>query len=201
MLQSLAAWPPLVVYLLIALSCVVENFFPPAPSDVFVLLAAFLSHQGAYQPTTIFLTAWLSGIAGSIAVYAVARRYADRFAGSKLGQALLPADAARFLLKEYGRYGWLGMLLTRILPGFRSVVAPFAGLSGLSLRQLLIPVVVATALWYGMLTWVGARLGDEWDRVLGLFNRINSTLGVVAVVVAVILVALVVRWRRKRRAE
>lgn len=189
------------MYALIAVSCVAENFFPPSPSDTFVAMAAFLSHQGHYDPTAILLTAWIGGIVGSAGVFYFARRHAERLTASRLGKLLLPPEATAFLLKEYGRYGAFGMLLTRLLPGFRSVVAPFAGLSKLSLRQLLVPVGIATALWYTMLTWVGARLGDQWDVVVGVLDAIYGALGIAAIVVAVLLVGGLLWWRRRRAAR
>ncbi len=199
-LQSLADWPPLLVYGLIVLSCFLENVFPPAPSDVFVLMAGFLSHAGRYQPLTIFLTAWGGGIAGAITVYAVAESFAGRFTDSKRGRALLSGDAMAFLLKEFGRYGALGLFVTRLLPGFRSVVAPFAGLNRIGFWRFLVPVALASGAWYATLTWVGARIGDRWDLVVKTVDRLYSALGAAAVVVAVILALGYVWWRRRRPA-
>jgi membrane protein DedA with SNARE-associated domain len=187
------------VYALIALSCVTENFFPPSPSDVFVAMAAFLSHRGAYEPTAIFFTALAGGLAGAAAVYGLARRHADRFGQSRLGRKLLPPAAAAFFLKEYGRYGALGMFITRLLPGFRSVVAPFAGLTGLGPVRTMIPIAAAVVLWYGTLTWIGARLGREWEQIRTLLDGINAVLAWAAAVLIALAVAVVVHRRRARR--
>ena len=197
--MALAEWPPALVYLLIFVSCAIENVFPPSPSDVFVTVAAVLSHRGHYHPVAIGATAWLGGMAGAAIVYAVAR-HADRLLRSGVGRALLPPNALGFLRREYGRYGALGMFFTRLLPGFRSVVAPFAGLSGLGLRQTLVPIGAALVLWYAALTAIGARLGSEWDVVVRILNGLNRSLGLVALGGLVVLLAgLGVWWRRRRR--
>lgn len=164
-------------------------------------MAAFLSHQGHYDPTAIFLTAWIAAIAGSAGVFYLARRHSSRLTDSRLGKLLLPPEAAAFLLKEYGRYGIFGMLITRLLPGFRSVVAPFAGLSRLSLRQLLVPVGVATGLWYGTLTWIGAAVGDQWDTVVAILDAIYGALGIVAIAAAAMAIAGWIWWRRRRAVQ
>jgi membrane protein DedA with SNARE-associated domain len=187
-----------VIYGLIAVACAVENFFPPSPSDVFVVMAAFVSHRGAYEPPVIFATALVGGITGAIVVYLFARRHADAFRQSRFGQLLLPPDAAAFLLKEYGRYGAAGMFLTRLLPGFRSVVAPFAGLAGLGAARALVPIGLACVAWYATLTWIGARVGVEWDGISHVLAGLNRALIVVAVAAAVVFVLLVRRWRRRR---
>jgi membrane protein DedA with SNARE-associated domain len=189
------------VYLLIAASCVVENFFPPSPSDVFVAMAGFLSHDGRYDPTTIFATAWAGGIIGAVAVYHVAATFGTRFAGSRVGRVVLPPNAMAFLLKEYGRYGVFGLLLTRLLPGFRSVVAPFAGLNRIPFWRFLLPVAAASGAWYAMLTFVGTRMGDQWDAIVRILNAIYSALGAMAGVVAVLLIVGFVLWRRRRAAS
>ncbi len=199
MLLAVADWPPVVVYALIFVSCGVENFFPPSPSDVFVALAAFLSHQGHYDPFVILAIAWLGGFGGAVGVYLFARRHADRLTGSRLGKALLPPNALTFLRREYGRYGALGMFLTRLLPGFRSVVAPFAGLSALRPAQTLVPIAAALILWYGALTFIGARLGSEWDLVVRILNGLNRSLGIVAIVLLVVIAGAAVWWKRRQR--
>ncbi|MGE0442973.1 MAG: DedA family protein [Gemmatimonadales bacterium] len=198
LLRALAEWPPALVYGLIAVSCFLETFFPPSPSDVFVVMAGFLTHSGRQDPLAIFLSAWLGGLAGSITAYLAAARYGDRFVGSRVGRAMLPPDALAFLLKEYGRYGAAGLFLTRLLPGFRSVVAPFAGLNRLRPARFLVPVMLASALWYGTLTVIAVRAGDEWDAIVGLLDRLTSALGAVAVVVAGLLGIGFVLWRRRK---
>lgn len=198
LLAALAAWPPALVYGLIAFSCVIENFFPPSPSDVFVAMAAFLSHRGSYDPLTIYATAVTGGLLGAVGVYLIARRHAARFTASRLGRALLPPEATAFLLKEYGRYGAVGIFLTRLLPGFRSVVAPFAGLSGLGPIRALAPIALACVVWYGAITLIGVRLGEEWATIRDALTGLNRVLSVVAAMLAAAIVAFVI-WRRRRR--
>jgi membrane protein DedA with SNARE-associated domain len=180
---------------------VVENFFPPSPSDVFVAMAAFLSHRGAYDPLAIVGTALAGGVTGAVVVYAVARRHADWFARHRIGRKLLPPEATAFLLKEYGRYGALGIFLTRLLPGFRSVVAPFAGLSRLGPFRALLPITAACILWYTALTFIGTRIGAEWEGIRRILGGLNQVLAVLAVLLAVGIAALVVRRRRRRHAQ
>ena len=197
-LRALAEWPPVVVYGLIGLACFIETFFPPSPSDVFVLMASFLTHGARHDSVTIWLTAWLGAMAGTIVVYGAAARFGSRFVESKAGQALLPPDALAFLLKEYGRYGAAGLFLTRLLPGFRSVVAPFAGLNRLPRARFFPTVAIATALWYAAITLIGTRAGAQWDVIVSLLDRLLSALGVVAGVVAFFLVAGYLLWRRRK---
>jgi uncharacterized tellurite resistance protein B-like protein len=60
---------------------------------------------------------------------------------------------------------------------------------------------IASAIWYGGITLLGAMLGAEWERILAVMAGINRTLAIVAVVGAAI--AGVWLWlnRRRRRRE
>jgi membrane protein DedA with SNARE-associated domain len=112
----------------IAVSVVLENFFPPSPSDVFVVLAGFLAHRGTTDPLTIFLVAWGFGVGGAIVVYASARGFGRRFLETRFGRRLITPGTFAALEQEYLRFGMAGMFFSGC-PAFRSVVAPFAGLS------------------------------------------------------------------------
>lgn len=179
---------------------VVENFFPPSPSDVFILLAAFLTRHGTMEPLTIFLVAWGFGSAGAAGVYWGARRFGRRFLEGRLGRRLMSPGTFAAAEREYLRFGLAGMFLFRLLPAFRAVVAPFAGFVNLPPWRALPPLVLACGVWYATLTGVGSLVGSEWQSIERIIARINQGLGVVAVVVALAILIWVVRRRRAARA-
>ena len=41
--------PPLAIYAVVFLSCILESFFPPWPTDVLVLYAGFLAGRGQLE--------------------------------------------------------------------------------------------------------------------------------------------------------
>jgi membrane protein DedA with SNARE-associated domain len=137
-------------------------------------------------------------MSGAVGVYVLARRHADSFGRSRLGRKLLPPAAAAFLLKEYGRYGAVGVFITRLLPGFRSVVAPFTGLAGLGAVRALMPIGLACVTWYATLTFIGTSLGANWDAIRRVLDGLNQALALVAAAVAAGIVWLVLRRRRRK---
>jgi membrane protein DedA with SNARE-associated domain len=184
---------------MIAVSVVVENFFPPSPSDVFVVLAAFLAHRGTTDPLSIFLVAWGFGVAGAIAVYVGARSFGRRFLETRFGRRLITPGTFAALEREYLRFGVAGMFFFRLLPAFRSVVAPFAGFVNLPPRRALPPIVLACGLWYAGLILLGGAVGSEWTRIQTLLSRLNEGLGLVAGIVFILLVVWFVLRRRATR--
>ena len=179
----------------------VENFFPPSPSDVFVVLAAFLSQRGNLESLDIFLVAWGFGTAGAVLVYWSARRFGRRFFQGRLGRRLLTPGTFAFIEREYVRFGVVGIFFFRTLPAFRSVVAPFAGLVNLGPARTLIPITLACAVWYGGLILLGSAVGSEWDTIQTTLRRLNTGLWIVALVVLAGLTFWILRRRRAGRAR
>jgi membrane protein DedA with SNARE-associated domain/uncharacterized tellurite resistance protein B-like protein len=200
-MERFVAWllelSPTTVYAVIGGLTLVENVFPPTPSDLLVALGGFLTQHGRVSWVAVWLIAWLANLAGSIIVYFLARRYGRQFVTSRVGQKLLPPDAIVSLEKEYLRFGAAGIFLSRFLPGIRSFVAPFVGLINLHWFPAIAPIAIASAVWYAVITWAGARVGEEWEVISRFVNQLNRTLAIAGVIIAAIVAILILLRRRK----
>jgi membrane protein DedA with SNARE-associated domain/uncharacterized tellurite resistance protein B-like protein len=178
----------------------VENVLPPVPSDAAVALGAFLSHRGVTTPVAVFLVTWVANLLGAAGVYLAARRYGRRLFASPTGRRLLTPRSLAVIEREYLRFGVLGIFLSRFLPGIRAVVPPFAGLVGLGAMRTFAPIGIASAIWYGGITILGAVLGAEWTRITALIAGINRTLAIAALVAAAAgTLWYLIRARQRRR--
>jgi membrane protein DedA with SNARE-associated domain/uncharacterized tellurite resistance protein B-like protein len=193
--------PPVAIYSVLALLAAVENVIPPVPSDAAVALGAFLSNRGVTTPLGVFAVTWLANLAGAAAVYFVARRYGRKLFATSIGRRLLAPRSLAVIEREYLRFGVAGIFVSRFLPGIRAVVPPFAGLVNLSPLRTLVPTGVASAIWYGGITILGAVIGNEWERISRIMLGVNRTLGIITLV----LIAVAVVWylinRRRRQRE
>jgi membrane protein DedA with SNARE-associated domain/uncharacterized tellurite resistance protein B-like protein len=173
---------------------------PPVPSDAAVALGAFLSHRHVTTPVAVFLVTWTANLIGAAGVYLAARRYGRRLFASTTGRRLLTPRSLATIERAYMRLGVAGIFVSRFLPGIRAVVPPFAGLIGLSAARTFVPMGIASAIWYGGITAVGAVIGAEWQRITAIISGINRTLGIATLVVVVTAgIWYLVRNRRRRR--
>lgn len=170
---------------------------PPVPADTFVLFGAFLAAAGQASPWIVFLVTWLGNVASALGVYALARRYAPQLKASPLARWLLNPAQFEQIGRFYERWGAPAIMLSRFLPAFRAVVPPFAGMSGVPLRKVLLPMAAASAAWYGMLVVVGTIAGQNWERALEAVGRINGAL----LWVALAALGAVGAWWWKSRRE
>jgi membrane protein DedA with SNARE-associated domain len=165
------------------------------------VLAAFLAQRGTLEPLQIFLVAWVFGVGGAVLVYWSARRYGRRFFQGRVGKRLLSPGTFAAIEREYLRFGVAGIFVFRMLPAFRSVVAPFAGLVNLGPARTLLPIALACAVWYGGLVLLGGAVGAEWETIQQTLRRLNRGLGILALFVLAVLVVWVRRRRRASRAR
>jgi membrane protein DedA with SNARE-associated domain/uncharacterized tellurite resistance protein B-like protein len=189
------------VYAVLGLLAAIENVIPPVPSDAAVALGAFLSIRGLTTPLGVFVVTWVANLSGAAAVYLVARRYGRRLFATKTGRRLLAPRSLAIIEREYLRFGVVGIFISRFLPGIRAVVPPFAGLVGLSAIRTLVPMGVASAIWYGGITILGTVIGSEWERINRIILGVNRTLAIVAVLLIATGVFFYLRARRRRQRE
>lgn len=194
-LEYLGSLPPLLVYLIVGSGTAIENFFPPVPADTFVLVGAFVSEQGRAAPLGVFTVTWLFNVGSALAVYRLGRYWGPDFFTTPIGRWLLRPRQLDRITALYERHGFKIILASRFLPGFRAVVPVFAGVSLLGFWRTSIPLGLASALWYGLLVYLGTLARRHLDQILGVFSNLNTVLFVIAVLLATFLA--VVWWRTR----
>lgn len=190
LLERMAALPEQVVYLLVGAFALIENLFPPVPADVIALFGGFLAGRGPADPWVVFLVVWISNVAGAMFVYWVGRTYGARFFATHWGGYILRPHQIERLDAFYLRRGTVVIFVSRFLPMFRAVVPAFAGMSGIGWLRAMIPIAVASGLWYGLVVYLGATAGRNWEEIRAALESAGRWIYVVALV----LLVPVVRW-------
>ena len=177
----------------------VENIFPPVPADLGVALGAFLSGRGVMNPWLVFGLTWSMNVASAAGVYGLARRHGAVVTRGFLGRHIFTPNTVRHIEEQYRRHGTYGIFLSRLLPLWRAVVMPFAGIAKVPAWKALPPMALASALYYGTLTYLVMRLGTDFDTVIAAIRGVNTALAIVAAIVALVIVVWIVRRRPRPR--
>lgn len=179
----------------IGLLAAVENIFPPVPADTVVALGAFLAGHGVLDPWTVFGITWTANVGSAALVYLFGRHYGRAFFNGRLGRRLLSEATLAHIEAAYAKHGSYGIFVSRLLPVWRGVVPPFAGVARVPAVRALLPIALASALWYGGIILLVVRLAPTLDQALGALGRINRVLGLAAL----LLVLVGIIWLRRRR--
>lgn len=197
-LQQLSQWPPILVYIVIGVGAAVENFVPPIPADTFVLLGAFHAAAGRGNTWIVFFVTWLSNTGSALLVYLLAHRYGKAFFDKPFGRMLINHHQMKQIGRFYERWGVPAIFMSRFFPAFRAMVPVFAGVTQVPLTRVLVPMALASALWYGFVVYIGTEAGRNFDAVMKFFDRFSTVLLVIA---GVLFVAFGFWWWRSRKEK
>ena len=219
MLGDLANWVQDVInqfgYFGVALLVVIENVFPPIPSEVVLPFAGFVAQQGAsavnatadaaQSDTTVIgmmIAATVGSVVGALILYFVSaaigperlRGFVERF-GKWFG--VKSSDLVR-AEEWFDRRSVVAVLVGRCVPLIRSIVSIPAGFRRMKLTSFVVLTAIGSAVWNIALIGAGAVLGDQWERV-GEYVGVFQWLVIAAVLV--LLVRFVVSRLKKRRPQ
>jgi membrane protein DedA with SNARE-associated domain len=179
---------------------IIENVFPPIPSELIMPLAGFLAAQGSMSMILVVVVGTLGSVLGALFWYWLARAWGrDRFFRfiDRHGVWLtLDREEAEAAMRWFDRYGPVAVLIGRMIPTVRTLIAVPAGLAGMSLWSFVLYATVSGLVWTGLLAGAGYLLEDRYEQVEHWLNPITT--GVVVLIVALYLYRLV-RGLMKRR--
>jgi membrane protein DedA with SNARE-associated domain len=198
LLEWLKGLPPALVYLVAGGIAALENVFPPVPADVVALFGGFLAGQGTGHPLAMFLVVWLGNLSTAILMYWVGREKGTAFFRGRIGRMILQPRQMERLSRFYARRGTVVIFISRFLPMFRAVVPIFAGTSHVGFWRAAIPMALASAAWYGLIVYLGATAGENWEEIRETVESSGKWLAVAAGVVAV---AVGWWWWKTRRND
>lgn len=199
-MRAFLAWtngvPDWLVYVVLSLGAAVENVVPAVPADTFVALGGLLAGAGQLQARWVILGTWSCNVLGAIVVYRLSHRYGPPFFRRGIGRYLLRQHQLDRVARFYDRWGTPAIFFSRFLPGARALVPVFAGATHQPWPRVVGPIAVASLIWYGGLVQLGLVAGRNLDRLSALLAEVNTTLAIVAGVVAALCAGW---WWRTRR--
>jgi membrane protein DedA with SNARE-associated domain len=174
----------------------IENLFPPIPSELILPLAGFLVDRGEMGFLPALLAATAGSLLGAYVLYALGL-WGGRPLVLRYGRWLRvkggDLDRAEGWFHKYG--DWV-VLFARMVPGARSVVSIPAGTLRMPLLRFTLLTSLGSTIWNALLIGAGWFLGDNWQQITNVVGSASNVV-LVALVVATV-VAATWWWRRGR---
>ncbi|HLT56535.1 MAG TPA: DedA family protein [Bacillota bacterium] len=186
-------------YIGVFLLIMIENIFPPIPSEVILTLGGFMT---SYTSLTIFgviITSTLGSVAGAIVLYGVGRLidfYRIEWFVEKWGHFLRLTKQDTYKANDwFTTYGVWTVFLCRFIPLIRSLISLPAGMAHMNMGIFLILTVLGTFVWNGVLVIIGAAVGESWETIVKYMDIYSN---IVYVLLAVLLIAFITLFILKR---
>lgn len=178
---------------------VVENLFPPIPSEIVLPLAGFEVSEGNLAFVLTVLAATAGSLTGALILYAIGL-YGGRPLVMRYGRVLRVTETDLDRAERwFERWGDWVVLVARVIPIARSVVSIPAGFARMPLAHFCLLTTIGSLIWNLILVTAGYQLGSNWEEVSDVASRYSDVMKVAAA--AALLLACVWAWRRWRRVR
>ena len=178
MVVAMADWVVNIVgklgYAGIALLMLLENVFPPIPSELIMPLAGLHTADGGMSFAGAVTAGSIGSLLGTLGWYWIGLRVGERRIRSwveRHGRWLaLEAESIDHASEWFQKHGAAAVFFCRMIPGLRTLISLPAGFHGMSFWRLLLPSAAGTVIWTAGLTYAGRLLGSNYMAVKDWIN-------------------------------
>ena len=183
----------------LGLVMVLENLFPPIPSEIILPLAGYMTLRGHFTLVGVTAVGTLGSVAGALVLYGLGWWLDESRVRHLLGHygryAMLSEEDLDRALTWFNRYGEPTIFLARLVPIVRSLISVPAGLARMSIPRFIVFTALGTGLWSFFLAWAGRMLGANWSRAADFVSHYQN----VVVVLIVVAMSLFFLWRLRTK--
>lgn len=188
-------------YLGVFLLIMVENLFPPIPSEVILTFGGFMTVSTSLTVLGVVLVATFGSVMGAIILYWVGTYLnlsrLERFV-DKWGKILRLSRKDIYKANAwFEKYGYWTVFFCRFVPLIRSLISLPAGMAQMNFVMFIILTTIGTFIWNLVLVSLGATLGDHWETIvyyMDIYSNITYT------AIALIGIAFIIYLFRRKRS-
>ena len=186
------------VFLLI----MIENVFPPIPSEVILTFGGFMTTYSEMTRTGVIIAATAGSVVGAMILYSIGllldvsrlEKIIDRW-GHLLRLTRKDIHRADAWFDKYGPWT---VLFCRLVPLIRSLISIPAGMSNMNFPLFLLLTTVGSLVWNAALVSVGAAVGDNWESIVQYMDVYSNIAYVLIGMSGLVAILWYIRFRRKR---
>lgn len=187
-------------YLAVGALILIENVFPPIPSEVILPLSGFVTTTSHLTLPGVILASTVGSVLGAFLLYGIGRMISREglvafFESRPLRLLGFKGSDVERVVGWFETRGQVSVLLCRFVPGVRSLISIPAGTARMGLVRFTLYTLVGSLLWNAVLCTLGAAAGDAWHNVAGSVAWASD---VVKLVIAVVLAAGACWWLVRR---
>ena len=177
-------------YIGISLLILIENIFPPIPSEVILTFGGFMTTQSEMSVLGVILVATIGSVLGAIVLYLIGRLInkdvIERWLDGKVGKILRfkreDVEKANSWFEKKGKWT---VLFCRCIPIVRSLISIPAGMTKMAFLPFILLTTIGSAVWNTVLVILGNVAGNSWEKVSHIIDKFSDVILVVLVIVVV----------------
>ena len=187
-------------YLGVAFLIMIENLFPPIPSEVILTFGGFMTTTTEPNIPLMIVAATIGAVVGAAILYGIGTlldvERLDKIV-DKYGNILRITHADIHKADSwFDRYGFWTVFFCRFVPLIRSLISLPAGMANMNFGLFLLFTTVGTVIWNTVLIYLGAAVGSQWETIVHYMDIYSN---VAYVILGIIGIAVIIWYIRKRK--
>ena len=187
-------------YIGVFLLILIENLFPPIPSEVILTFGGFMTTTSNITILGVILSSTIGSLLGAIILYYIGKilnkERLIKIVKSKYGKLLRikPKDIES-ADRWFDTKGNKTVFFCRFVPVVRSLISIPAGMSEMPLFKFIIYTMLGSGIWNTLLVCIGAFAGDKKDYILSI---IDSASHIILILIIIICLIFIYRFYKKK---
>lgn len=191
-------------YIGVFLLIMIENVFPPIPSEVILLFGGFMTTYTRLNITGMIIASTLGSIFGAIILYYIGKIFnkdrLKKLISGKLGKILrLKVSDIDNADSWFDNKGNKTVFFCRFIPLIRSLISIPAGMSEMSMVKFLLYTLFGSLIWNTVLIIVGSVVGENWTKIVGILDTYSHIVVIILFIIVVIGIYFFYRKRSNKK--
>ena len=166
-------------YLGIALLILIENLFPPIPSEVILTFGGFLTTYTNMNLIEVILFSTLGSVLGAVVLYQIGSLVPvsklEAIVSGKIGKLLhFKKEDVSHAVEWFDSKGNYTVFFCRFIPIVRSLISIPAGMAHMHFSKFFILTTFGSLIWNTVLVTLGAFAGASWQKTAQYFHSYNQ---------------------------
>lgn len=190
-------------YLGVFLLILIENIFPPIPSEVILLFGGFMTTYTSLNVLGMTMSSILGSVLGALILYKIGTIFnkdtLKKLIHTRLGKFLRINDKEIDSSFNYFQTkGEKTIFFCRFIPLIRSLISVPAGINKMNITKFMIYTTLGSLIWNVVLITLGHIVGNNWKSILKIFDLYSIY---AVVIIFIILIILIIKFYKKKLKE
>jgi membrane protein DedA with SNARE-associated domain len=202
--KTVSSWISDFGYPAVFLVALLENLFPPIPSEVIFPLVGFVAYHnnlGIAHAVSMGIVGAIGSTVGAVVIYYISLKLGKpailRFGRYvRIGEkGLLEAES------WFRKYGAIAVFSGRMAPAIRELISIPAGLGEMNIVKFVLFTFAGSAVWSVALTLLGYYLGDAWSLIASQLSSVFSVIAIIIIITIIVIIGLLYYKRRYKKSN
>lgn len=179
----------------------IENLFPPIPSEVILTFGGFMTLESSMTIAGVIISSTLGSFIGAVILYYIGKilnkNRLIKIVESRHGKLL--RIKARDIEKADNWFytkGNITVFFCRFIPVVRSLISIPAGMSSMPFVKFSVYTIIGSLIWNSILICVGVFAGNKKDMII---NIIDKSSNVILILIAIFIFIFAYRFYKNKK--